>query len=463
MTTRFQQVQTLRQRKAELVREAGAVLDGAASSKRNMNPSEEGKFKDLHTEVESLNVTIQRLEQQHQAEESAATLPNTDTGNGERDVTVEAELRNRALSLWLGGNPAQLQAEPVEVREAFKRNGFNMSDGGYGRLPGSGGKPAEGSRDGYMLMTGRELRRAWRTLTLANMGTMQEMERRAPLSTALTTGGDFIPQGFVARIEAALKEYGGLREVAEILRTDSGNDLPWPTDDDTGNVGELLAESTAAAEQNITTGRMVLNAFKYSSKLVLIPRELLEDSAFDVEAWVAEKLGVRLGRITNLHFTTGDGTNKPRGVVTASAAGVTAASATVVTRAELLALKHSVDPAYRRQGARYMFNDTTLLELKQLVDGAARPLWQAGLADGQPDRIDGDPYTINQDMPSTATAQKAILYGAFRYYKVREVRGMRLVRMLERYAEVDQVGMLAFERVDGDLINTAAVKHLVMA
>lgn len=461
--TRFQQVQQLRQRKAELVRSAGEVLQKATGDKRSMNASEEAKFKELHTEVESLNVTITALEQQHQAEESVATLPATESRNGDRDATVEAELRNRALALWLGGNPAQLQAEPVEVREAFQRHGFNMSDGGYGRLPGAGGKPAEGSRDGYMLLTGRELRRAWRMLSLANLGTMQEVERRAPLSTSLTTGGDLIPQGFVARIEAALKEYGGMREVAEILRTDSGNELPWPTDDDTGNVGELLAESTAAAEQNITTGRLVLNAFKYSSKLVLIPRELLEDSAFDVEAWVAEKLGVRLGRITNLHFTTGDGTNKPQGVVTASAQGATAASATVVTRGELLTLKHSVDPAYRRQGGRYMFNDTTLLELKQLVDGQSRPLWQAGLADGQPDRIDGDPYTVNQDMPNTATGQKAILYGAFRYYKIREVRGMRLVRMLERYAEKDQVGMLAFERVDGDLINTAAVKHLVMA
>src|SRR5689334_1973561 len=99
----------------------------------------------------------------------------------------------------------------------------------------------------------------------------------------------------------------------------------------------------------------------------------------------------RFGRITNTHFTTGDGVSKPSGVMTEATLGVTAASATEFTADEVIDLEHSVDPAYRRS-ARWMMNDDSLKILKKLKDTAGRNLWMASPADGEPDTTLGHPY-----------------------------------------------------------------------
>ncbi len=289
-------------------------------------------------------------------------------------------------------------------------------------------------------------------------------EEQRALSTTDGAGGFTIPEGFVNNIEAAMKDFSGMRQSnATILPTASGNDLPWPQADDTGNSGVLLAENTAAAEQDITFTAMTLNAFKYSSKMIKVSVELLQDTAFNLETWLAEKLGERIGRITNLHFTTGDGSSKPQGIVVASSVGPTTASATAVTQGELLELKHSVDPAYRRQSPQWMFNDSTLKTIKKLEDADGRLLWSAGLSGGNAATIDDDPYVINQDMASIASAAKAIIYGAMSKYIIRDVLGITLLVLRERFAEAGQVAFLAFSRHDGDLNDAGQkpVKHLL--
>jgi HK97 family phage major capsid protein len=135
--------------------------------------------------------------------------------------------------------------------------------------------------------------------------------------SATTTGGGYlIPQGFSGQLEEALKWYGGMYQAAELVPTETGNPLPWPTVNDTAQVGELLGINTAAAAQDFAFGQVVIGAFKYSSKLVLVPIELLQDSFFDLNTFLARKLGERLGRITNTHFTVGTGGGaQPNGIV----------------------------------------------------------------------------------------------------------------------------------------------------
>ena len=87
----------------------------------------------------------------------------------------------------------------------------------------------------------------------------------SPLTVTTTAGGYTIPQGFQAELIVALKAFGGLRTVARELNTPAGNDIPWPTMDDTGNVGELLAINTAAADGPVAFGPKTLKAYKYSS------------------------------------------------------------------------------------------------------------------------------------------------------------------------------------------------------
>ena len=215
---------------------------------------------------------------------------------------------------------------------------------------------------------------------------------------------------------------------------------------------------------------MNFHAYLYDSGIVLVPLQLMQDSAFDVEAYMSEQVGkVRLARRLNRLGTTGSGSDEPTGILTAATLGNTSASASAITYAELIDLKFSVDPAYR-PGAGWMFADSTLRAIKSLVDGNGRPLFIAGgVAEGiqnrNPDRIDGDPFTINQDMPAIGAGNKPIVYGVLSKFKVRLVRGTQLVVFRERYMHALQLGFMAFCRFDTNLVDagTHPVKYLQCA
>jgi hypothetical protein len=155
--------------------------------------------------------------------------------------------------------------------------------------------------------------------------------------------------------------------------------------------------------------------------------------AFDLDGWLATKLGTRIARITNTHFTTGDGASKPGGVVTGATLGYTAGNSTSsgetasITYDDLIELEHSVDPAYRKK-ARYMMSDAALKVIKKVKDGIGRPLWVAGLDVGAPDTINAFPYTINQDMAAPAASAKSVLFGDFSNYFIRRVAGIQVLR-----------------------------------
>lgn len=277
-------------------------------------------------------------------------------------------------------------------------------------------------------------------------------------------GGFTVPTDLANRIIESMKAYGGMLQVSDILITDGGNPLNFPTNDDTSAKAVLVSEGGSATVQDTTFAQKTLNAFMYRD-LVKLSYELIQDSAFDIEAYIVRLMGTRFGRAANESLTTGTGSSQPNGVVTASTLGKTAASATAFTFAEVLDLVHSVDPEYRRNG-RFMMHDSVLAYIKKLSIGAsdARPLWQPSFIVGEPATIDGFQYTINQDMDSTInTASKIILFGDFRQYLVRQVRTLQISRNESLYMATGEIGYFGFARWDGELLNTAAVKHLITA
>lgn len=289
-------------------------------------------------------------------------------------------------------------------------------------------------------------------------------EIRNTLSTGTgSEGGNLVPKEFASSMLEAMKEYGGMRQVATIIQTDTGATMDWPTTDSTAEEGELVGENAQATAGDPSFGTKSLDTHKFSSKVVTVPFELLQDSAIDLEGHIRGRLVERLGRVTNRLFTTGTGTAQPGGIVTGSLSGKigpTGQTTTVETN-DLLDLKHSVDPAYRNN-ARFMFHDQTLKALKKLTDPTTKkPLWLPGFDVREPDTIDGDPYTINQQMPQMAAEAKSILYGDFSKYLIRDVMQILLFRMTDsKYTEKGQVGFLAWMRSGGDLMDVGgAVKH----
>jgi HK97 family phage major capsid protein len=275
-------------------------------------------------------------------------------------------------------------------------------------------------------------------------------------------GGYTVPEGFRNKMVETMKAYGGLLGLVDVITTTSGNNLPWPTNDDSANEGAILGENSQITEQDMTFGQGSLKAHTYTSKLVRVSLQLMQDSAFNLDTWLPARLGVRIGRAIAGHVATGAGTTEPEGV-TGFATGVTlpTGNTTSVTYDGLLDLEHSVDPAYRER-ARYALSDGGLKAIRKLKDSQNRPLWVPSLAVGVPSTINGFGYTVDNKLPAPAASAKSIAFGDFQAgYVARVVSGAQVMRLSERYADFLQVGFFGFQRFDGIRQDAAAVRVLV--
>jgi HK97 family phage major capsid protein len=289
--------------------------------------------------------------------------------------------------------------------------------------------------------------------------------RSAQNTMSTTTGseGGYVTQReFAPQLVEAMAAFGGMRSVATIIQTDTGSPMDFPTADATSEEGEIVGENESVDDEDTTFGTKALSVYKYSSKAIAVPMELLQDSQIDLEQYIRGLLATRLGRITNKHFTIGTGGGaQPNGLIPSAVVGKTGLSATGVTYDDLVDLEHSVDPAYRvSPKCGFMFHDTTLRELKKLKDDNERPLWLPGLVSGEPDLILNRPYTINQHMAPMAANAKSLAFGDFSKYIIRDVMQLQLFRFTDSaYTKKGQVGFLAFLRSGGNLIDVGgAVK-----
>ena len=277
-------------------------------------------------------------------------------------------------------------------------------------------------------------------------------------------GGFTVPREFQNRVIEAMRAYGGIANIANVLNTTHGRDMDWATSDGTSEEGELLGENSEASEGDVTYGSATLGSKKLSSKIILVSNELLQDSGISIEAHLSGRIATRIGRGENKYLVKGTGTGtplQPKGLEPSATVGHTAATATKVTWKELNGLKHSVDPAYR-MNAHFLFNDGTLKQITEEVDDQNRPIWLPAVAGVVPATILGERYQIDQAVDVAAAGKAAAFYGDFQKFIVRRVAGMVVRRLVERYAEFDQTAFLAFHRFDCLLEDTAAIKKLVM-
>lgn len=293
--------------------------------------------------------------------------------------------------------------------------------------------------------------------------------RNAMSTTTGSEGGYTVPSEVAAMVVDAMKDYGGMRDVAQIISTASGNALSYPTSDGTSEVGEIVAENAAASGADVTFGTVAVNPYKYSSKKIALPWELIQDAAIDVVAFVADRLATRLARITNLHYTTGDGSAKPYGLTARAATGKTGTTGqtTSVIYDDLIDLIHSVNAAYRRRGAQFMLADSSLKVIRKLKDTTGRPIWTPGdsesVANAAPATICGHAYTVNDDMPAMAANAKSIAFGDFSQFVIRDVVGSTSLRRFDdsAFALNGQVGFCGWMRTGSNLLDTTAVKLYV--
>lgn len=329
----------------------------------------------------------------------------------------------------------------------------------------NGGGQTEGAQALRAMLTGglSALTQEQRT----TMAARQNADIRAAMSTTTgSEGGYTVATEFSRSLIEAMKQIGGMRSAATTIQTSTGAQMLFPTADATAEEGEIVGQNTQASVGETGFGQASMDVYKYSSKSIALPFELLQDSMFDIEAYINRLLSLRLGRIQAEHQTTGTGTGQPRGAVTGSSLGKAGATGQVatVTYDDLVDLEHSVDPIYRAS-ALWMLHDTTLKMLRKIKDDNGRPIfvpgYEQGNPGGAPDRLLGREISINQYMPEMAAEAKSILFGDFSKYLIRDVMDLTLFRMTDSaYTLKGQVGFVGFQRSGGNLIDVGgAVKH----
>lgn len=420
----LEEIRKERERMASLATEARTLLDQITDKTEPAKVKEiEARFDAIMADHDAISARIEREQKLAAAEERAQQ------GDARRPALPDGESRAQA----------EETRNTPEYREVFaKQLRFGVAE--------------LSSEERSVLMAGR-----------VDLG-----EQRAQSTGTGAAGGFTVPVELQPEIDKAMAMWGPLWDggIVREIETSSGNRIDWPTVDDTAKTGRLKAQNDAVQDDgsdDVAFGQKALDAYVYDTGLVRIPMELLADSQFNIEALMNDLFGERLGRLANGILTTGDGNDKPQGILTASSMGKTAATGTAITADELIDLFHSVDPAYRASPrCRWMFNDSTLAAVRKLKDGQGNYLWQMGdVRTGEPDQFLGKPYSVNQAMPNIGAGNRPVLFGDLNRFVVRKVLGFQILTLRERYAERFQVGMIGFKRFDSELLNGAAVKHLL--
>ncbi len=438
-------VTALKQKRAQVWDGMEAILTTARSEDRGLSDSERTEFDNREAEYAQLTADIERVERHESRNRARDDV--AETRGVSRDELDNADKRyEEAYNRWFRRGIGGLSAEQRTVL-----------DSGHG-LNTAPGAPAAGST-GY-------------------------------------NGGYLVPQSYWHNLQIALKEYGGILEYCNVLTTETGAPMPWPTVDPTGIVGSYITEQNSlgfggdSAGGDYQFGQGMLSAWTIVSGVILASLQLIEDSAFDVDSFVSDRIGEACGRKVAAELHSGSGTNAFLGVETALTAkghgsaygqggvylsgtatkfsataggsaftlqGGTTAQAKLANGLigwdDIQGMKITVDPAYRKSGrCVWVMNDQTGAMLRTITDAYGHPIWQNSVTAGTPDQIDGYAVVVDQNTSSvstTASTAGGLLFGDFHTAMVvRQVNGAHTMQLRERYADFLQVGYLGYVRMD---------------
>ncbi len=394
----------LRGRRAQLIKDADAIVAAAQTEGRSMTTEEKSKFEAIEADARGLKQEIEIIE---------------------RNAEMKKELASAQ-------GEARAAAPKANASEAF----------------------------------GKYLRHGFAALTAEERSMIQKRGTATQVAGTDNLGGYLVPQEFSNELDMASEFTGEVERLAKKLNTAGGGLLDYPTLNDTATDANLISEAAAVTVQDMTFGNKQLSAYNYSS-LVKVSQQLLQDSAFDLNSFLVEAMGERIARATNAAFTTGTGSSQPQGIITGSVAGKTAASATAITADEILDLIYSIDSSYRNKASfGLMAHDNVIAAIRALGLGSSNdfPVFVPSMAQGEPDRIFGVPVYVNNDMESSiATGKKTLLAADFSKFVVRNAGGIQMLRLNERFADELEVGFVSWKRSDSAVLDSRAVKHLVQA
>jgi HK97 family phage major capsid protein len=394
-------IRDLRQQRTKLGADAQAVLDGANTAGRSMTGEEEQSFDRLLDERDQLDTTITRMERLRDDDRAAASDDDQlDDGTGNR---------SRA-----GGSSQQ------EREEA-----------------------------------------AFRAYILNGRGALSPEQARA-LNMASDPEGGFLmaPQQFVTQLLQNVDDQVLIRGLATVQQITTAESLGVPTLDTDLADSEWTSEiGTGSQDDALRFGKRELRPNPLA-KRVKVSRTLLRRAALNPETIVRERMAYKMAVPAEKAYMTGDGNKKPLGLFTASNDGipttrdVQTGSATGFTGDGLIEAKYTLKGQYWAR-AQWLFHRDAIKLIRKLRDdtggaGVGNYIWQPGLANDRPDTILDLPYSVSEFAPNTfTTGQYAGMLGDFSFYWIVDALAMEVQRLVELYAESNQIGFIARMETDG--------------
>lgn len=394
------EVQKLLQKRGEVIQEMKNMLDSAEKENRDLNSEEQSKYDAMTNDIDSLKKRADRIEAVNGVMGDLDALRGTAPRTGV-DAVNSSKKRPLATDQY--------------------KNGFDR----YARVGMNG-------------LTGD-------VLNALQVGTNSE-------------GGFIVPEEFDTMLVEYLQDINQIRSVVNVVSTASDRNIPIESSLGTAT---WTAEEAAYTESDAAFGQVVLGSHKLGT-IIKVSEELLQDSFFDVQTYLARNFAKRFGIAEESAFIVGDGSGKPTGIVPGSGLGKTAAGAAAITSDELIDLFHAVSRPYRVRGT-WLMNDSTVKLIRKLKDGDSQYLWQPGLQAGQPDMLLGRPVIASTAMPAATTGLKSVVFGDMSGYTVADRQGTVLQRLNELYAANGQVGFRAYKRMDGKMVDATGIKHLIQA
>jgi len=394
----------LKERRGAIIKNMRSLLDKADEESRDLIADEQKTYDDYEKEVDSFNAQIKRHEDLER---------------------IESEARNSRDSDYRPNPSDKKESGGYRGREDYRNAFFD----GYARRGKNGMDPVH--------------------TNALQVGTDSE-------------GGYIVPEEFETEVVRLLDLGNPIRQAANVIRTASDRNIPVETDD--GSFG-WIAEEGAYGTDDPAFGRVTLGSYKEGG-IVKVSEELLQDSFFDISAYLTELAARRYNNLEDSAFGNGNGTGKPTGLFATTAVGgvnltgfqgATSATAVIASN-DLIDTFHALKRVYRAR-ATWVTSDTLVKMIRKLKDSDGQYIWQPGLTAEQPDRILGRPVIVTEGHPTVAAEAKSIMFGDLSQYYIADRIGMVMKRLNELYAANGQIGFQFMRRVDAKLVDPKAFTY----
>jgi len=402
------EIKELLEKRARLVKEARAVLDKAEAEKRSLTKEEQTKYDTIFNDALDTGEQAKRMEEQAKIEKTLAE---------ELRAAVKPE----------PGKPQD--PKKVEKRQAFAK----------------------------FLQEGR--------------GSLNGAEARALQADADVSGGYIVPpQEFVANLIKAVDNVVHIRKLSNVIQLTSAASLGQPALDNDPADSDWTSElGTGNEDSTMSFGKRDLKPHPLA-KRIKISNKLVRLGAGGIESLVRDRLAYKFGITEEKAFLTGSGSGQPLGVFTASSSGISTSrdvstdnTTTAITMENLKAVKYALKQPYWNR-ASWMFHRDAVKAVALLKDGDDRFMWQDSVVQGEPDRLLGFPVYMSEYVPNTFTTGLYVgILGDFKMYHIAESLDMQLQRLVELYAETNQIGYIGRMELDAMPVLEEAFVRVTLA